>query len=646
MKKYFEVRGGVGDLTKADEHIRVQDNLYLAVNSKWQKQAVIPADRTETGTNAKIDIKLEKLMIQDFDNFATGKKELPEVKNFEKAVKLYKLALDFDKRNKEAAQPIQEDLNKLEKIAGFIDFNKNAHNFYFKYSLPFSFEVDADMKNTDDNVLYFSGPGTLLPDTTSYLDSDADKLLGILKTQTIKLLTMAGMSNEEATHEVELGLKYDARLAKVVKSTEEWSDYPKMYNPIAIEDFLEKFKSFDMQRFLKQVLPELPEKIIITEPRYLDHIDEFVNEDSFEEMKGWMLIKLINSAANLLSQEFRTVAFSYRQAITGANELPNAQKHAYRLADGVFDEVDGIYYGKTYFGKAAKEDVTNMIHTMINVYENRIKNNTWLSESTKKKAIIKLNSLVLKIGYPEKQEKIYDLLQVYLDKSLYENMSLISETEIKYNFAKLTSKVDRSVWLMPANMNNACYDPQRNDITFPAGILQAPFYSLKQTRAENYGGIGATIAHEISHAFDNNGAQFDEKGNMNNWWSKEDFNEFEKRTQKAIDIYDGLQYGPSKLNGKQIVAENIADLGGLTCAIQSCKIEKGDLSQLFENYAKSWAQIQRPEAIKTEIAVDVHAPQPTRVNIPAQCQDEFYEVFNVKETDGMWLEPDKRVTIW
>ena len=646
MKKYFKVRGGVGDLTKADTEARVQDNLYLAVNSKWQKKAVIPADRTETGTNAKIDIGLEKLMIQDFDNFSSGKKKLPEIDNFEKSIALYKLAFDFDRRNKEVAKPIQKDLGKLEKLASFSEFNMDASNLYFNYSLPFVFEVDADMKNTDTNVLYFSGPGTLLPDTTSYQDKDAEKLLNILKKQTIKLLTMAGMSEQQALHEVELGLKYDARLAKVVKSSEEWSDYPKMYNPVRREEFLAKFKFFDMENFLKQILPELPDTIIVTEPRYLDYIEEFVNESSFEEIKGWMLIKFINGASGYLSQKFREAAFSYRQAITGAGKLPNAQKHAYRLADGVFDEVDGIYYGKTYFGEDAKADVTDMIHTMIKVYENRIQNNTWLSEDTKKKATVKLNALILKIGYPEKQEKIYDLLQVNPEKSLYENMTLISKTEAKYNLAKITETVNRTVWLMPGNMNNACYDPQRNDITFPAGILQAPFYSLKQSRAENYGGIGATIAHEISHAFDNNGAQFDEKGNMNNWWSKEDFAEFEKRTQKAIDIYDGLQYGPAKLNGKQIVAENIADLGGLTCAIQSCKSENGKLAELFKNYAKSWAQIQRPEAIKTEIAVDVHAPQPTRVNIPVQCQDEFYEIFNVQETDGMWLEPKKRVTIW
>ena len=222
-----------------------------------------------------------------------------------------------------------------------------------------------------------------------------------------------------------------------------------------------------------------------------------------------------------------------------------------------------------------------MIHQMLKVYEQRIFDNTWLSADTKKQAIIKLKALVLKIGYPEKQEDIFSKLVVDENKSLYENIKNINIAKEKDNLAKLTKPIDRSVWLMPGNMNNACYDPQRNDLTFPAGILQEPFYDAKQSRAADYGGIGATIGYEISHAFDNNGAQFDEKGNMNNWWTKEDFTEFNKRTQAVIDIYDGLKYGPAKLNGQQIVSENIADLGGLTCAIQACKMDNGDLKTIL-----------------------------------------------------------------
>lgn len=645
-RNIVNVRGGIGDITKADVNARPQDNLYLAVNSEWQKDAKIPADRSEIGINTILDMRIEKRMMDDLDEIAEGKKEMPKLANFDKAVALYKLAKDFAKRDADGAKPIQADLKNLLALKDFDELNKNAAKLNEVYPLPFSFSVEADMKNTKVNVLQFAGPGTFLPDTTSYKQDDAEKLLNILKKQTFALLKLAGTPEDEVKDLIEAGLAFDKKLAKVVKSTEEWSDYPAVYNPYSMSDFEAKFKSFKMGEVLDEVLPEKPERVIVEEPRFLDHAEELINPDNFDEIKGWMLIKFINGAAGVLSQEFRETAFPFSQALSGQNELTPQARHAYYTANGSFDEVLGIYYGQKYLGEDAKKDITSMIKNMIKVYEDRIKNNDWLSEDTKKKAIVKLNALVLKIGYPEKEEKIYDLLQVDPKKSLYENEKELGKVAVKYNLDKLTKPVDRSEWVMPGNMNNACYDPQRNDITFPAGILQAPFYDLHQDRAANYGGIGATIAHEISHAFDNNGAKFDEFGNMKNWWTDQDFAEFNKRTKAVADIFDGLSYGPGKVNGKQVVSENIADLGGLTCAIQANKSENGDMKELFENYARQWAQLQRPEAIKTEVAVDVHAPQPTRVNIPSQCQDEFYEAFDVKPSDGMWLDPDQRVTIW
>lgn len=419
-----------------------------------------------------------------------------------------------------------------------------------------------------------------------------------------------------------------------------------MYNPVSLSDFEAKFDQFDINSFLKQLLPEMPAKVIVAEPRYFKHINDFLNENEFEAFKGWMITKFINKSAIYLSQDFREAAFPFRQAVYGVPELPSQDKHAYRLANAAFDEVIGIYYGKTYLGDEAKADVISMIKKMLKVYEQRIQNNSWLSEDTKKQAIIKLKALKLKVGYPEKNRALFDNLVVDPNKTLYENHVLINQERIKDILQRLNKKPDKSVWEMPGNLNNACYDPYKNDLTFPAGILQAPFYDAKQSRAANYGGIGATIGHEVSHAFDNNGAQFDEKGNMKNWWTKEDFEEFNKRTKAVADIFDGLQYGPVKLNGKQVVSENIADLSGLSCAIAANKAEGGEMKDLFETYAKSWMQKQRPEAITAEVQSDVHAPQPTRVNIPAQNQDEFYEAYNVTPKDGMWLDPEDRITIW
>lgn len=649
MKKISTIRGGSGDVIEPKVGTRPQDNIYLAVNSEWLEKTKIPSDRSRMAAFDGIDVKVEKQLMQDFADFATGKKEVPNVPNLQKAVELYQLASDFDKRNREGAEPIKSDLAILAELQDFSDFNLKAPDLTTIVALPFGFDVEPDMKNTRINVLNFAGPGTFLPDTTTYQTEDAAKLLAILQKQSVKLLEMAGIETAAAEKYAADAIKFDAKLAKVVKSSEEWADYPATYNPMKIADFEAKFSEFKIDYYLKEVIGEEPARIIVAEPRYLDHINELLNKDNFAEIKGWLIVNFINDVASDLSQSFREAAFPFNQALSGQPQLSDGVKQAYHIANSNFSEVVGVYYGQTYFGAEAKKDVEDMINRMLVVYKERLAKNSWLSEATKKKAIVKLEALELKIGYPDKIEEIYNRLEIIPASqggSLYANERAFGLTEQKYNIEQLHREVDRTIWAMPGNLVNACYDPQRNDLTFPAAILQAPFYDLKQDRATNFGGIGTVIAHEVSHAFDNNGAQFDELGNMTNWWTDEDYAEFKKRTQAEIDLFDGLEYGPVKLNGKQIVSENIADQGGLTAAVEAAKNENDDLKKLFTNFARIWANKQLTESIKTQTAVDVHAPGPLRANVQTQCQDDFYEAFDVKPEDGMWLEPAKRVHIW
>lgn len=649
MNKFFAVRGGSGNVIEPDVNARPQDNMYLAVNSDWLEKTKIPEDRSRMAAFDGIDVDVEKHLMQDFADFASGKKEIAAVPNLAEAVKLYKLACDFDKRNSEGAEPIKSDLAILEGLRDFSDFNLNAPDLSTFASVPFDFDVEPDMKNTKVNVVNFTGPGTFLPDTTTYQTADAPKLLAILQKQSVKLLTMAGVDKAKAEKYADDALKFDAKLAKIVKSTEEWADYPASYNPMKIADFEAKFTEFKISYYLKEVIGEEPDRIIVSEPRYLDHINEIVNKENFAEIKGWMIVSFINGVASYLSQDFREAAFPFSQALYGQTKLSSGEKQAYHIANGTFSEVVGVYYGRTYFGQDAKKDVEDMIHRMLDVYKERLQNNSWLSEATKKQAVVKLEALELKIGYPDKIEEIYNRFKVATANeggSLYSNEREFGIVEQKYNIEQLHKEVDRTVWAMPGNLVNACYDPQRNDLTFPAAILQAPFYDLKQDRATNFGGIGTVIAHEVSHAFDNNGAQFDEFGNMTNWWTDEDYAEFKKRTQEEIDLFDGIKYGPVTLNGKQIVSENIADQGGLTAAVEAAKNENDDLQKLFENFARIWANKQLTESIKSQTAVDVHAPGPLRANVQIQCQNDFYKVFDVKPEDGMWLDPEDRVDIW
>lgn len=645
--KTMKVRGGSGDITKAVPGTREQDNLYLAVNSDWIKNAVIPADHSGISAFQIMADDLEKQLMKDFAGFAKGDK-IPDVKNFAKAVELYKLALDFAARNKEGAAPVKPDLALLDGILDFADYNLKAADIYkASLGLPFAISVEPDMKNTKINAVYTAGPSTILPDTTQYGTDAGDKLLAVYEKQTVKLLTLAGFAKAKAEETAQQAVSYDQQIAKVVKSNEEWADYPAIYNPMKTSDFVAKFKSFKMAYFLKEVFGKLPERVIVEDPRYLDHADGLLNQEHLAEIKSWLLANLINSAASSLSEDFRNAAFPFQQALSGARELPSHEKFAYRRANSMFSEVVGVYYGQKYFGEAAKKDVEDMVKSMLKVYEQRLTDNDWLSDATKKQAIVKLKALKLKIGYPDKIEKIYDRLQISDEGTLYSNERAAGQETIAYNIEQLDQEVDRSLWAMPGNLVNACYDPSRNDLTFPAAILQKPFYSKDQSRADNYGGIGTVIGHEVSHAFDNNGAQFDEFGNMKKWWTDQDYAEFKKRTQKEIDLFDGIPYGGGKLNGKQIVSENIADQGGLTVALEALKGEQNtDLKSFYENFARIWSNKETPQIIQTLLALDVHAPGPLRANVQSQCQDDFYKVFNVQEGDGMYLAPEKRVVIW
>ena len=277
----------------------------------------------------------------------------------------------------------------------------------------------------------------------------------------------------------------------------------------------------------------------------------------------------------------------------------------------------------------------------------RVKKNTFLEEKTKEKAILKLSTIEIKMGYPDNIPEYYNNLKLTEEESLFEAMNKISLFEIKRNLDKLNKKVDRTEWAMPGHMVNACYNPSANDITFPAAILQKPFYSIKQSISQNLGGIGAVIGHEISHAFDNNGAHFDENGNLANWWSEKDLEAFQTLTKDMIAQWDGIEFHGGKVNGELVVSENIADNGGMAVTIEIMHNTEGaNFKEYFENWARVWCQKAREEYIKLLLASDVHSPAKLRANIQPRNFKEWYEAFDVKETDQMFIPANKRIIIW
>ena len=645
----FNIRGGFGDTTKPDVNTREQDNLYLAVNSKWLKDNPVPAGEPWISSFDIADKQTRKQLLKDFSAFVAGKKPVPQVKNFNKAVEFYRVAEDEEKRTADGAAPIKEDLTFLTSLNNLADVNKNLTNLLLADNLPFKFEVEPDFKDAQLNIVTFYRQNLILADTSYYGNEKTADLLDVWQKQTVNLLVMSGIKQDEAEQYATGTVKLDQRLAQVYQSAEYNSKIENIYHPMGMTEFENQSKNIHLADLMKENGLETAKKINVTEPGYLAKFDELFNEQHFSELKGWLIGYFINQAAGYLSRKFRKAILPLRKAMYGIDSLVTDERFAYDETVRLFGDVIGQYYGEKYLGAEAKADATKIVKNMIAVYQNHLKKNTWLSDTTKKKALKKLDTLVLKIGYPEHVQGFYDKFKVtpaLEGGSLYSNVKINNKIKLKDNFADINRPVDRTLWIMSAVEPNACYNPPSNDITFPALLLQKPFYDIHQDRAANYGGFGAVVGHEISHAFDNNGAQFDELGNMKNWWTDEDYAEFNKRVEAEIKLFDGVEVGTSKINGKLTVSENIGDQGGLTVAVAANKQEGGDAKTLFENYARIWATNAKPEFWQLVAASDVHALSQARANVQVQCQEEFYQAFNVKEGDGMWLDPDKRVQVW
>ncbi|MFD1671388.1 M13 family metallopeptidase [Agrilactobacillus yilanensis] len=625
-----------------------RNDLYEAVNGQWAKTAVIPDDKATTGGFADLADDVEKKLMADLAAFEAGTKTYDNPLMAE-VVKLYRLAKDFDRRDQEGYQPIQGELDRVQALEGYLDLAQQLPDWYKDLPTPFGLQVDADMKDTAKNVVYAFAPSLYLPDKPYYEadNENGQQLLAVFEQMSLKLLQMVGLSETTAQTTLKQALAFDRSLVPYVKSAEDWADYTSMYNPVDFATFSHYSAQLDLGQLVTTLIQATPEAVIVAEPNFYQNIDAILTDENFENLKSWLYLGVILGSAGSLSEDFRQTGGIYHRALSGSKVAMSQTKAAYYTATNRFSQVVGDYYGKTYFGPEARADVTQMVTTMIAVYKRRLAQNDWLSADTKEKAIVKLDKIVIKVGYPEKIKAIYQKFHIDEHKSLYENLENLSRLVLEDNLDRFNRPVDRTEWGMPAQMVNAMYDPSKNDITFPAAILQAPFYSLKQTASENYGGIGAVIAHEISHAFDNNGAKFDEYGNLNNWWTEADYAKFKQLTQATIDQFDGLPFAGGKVNGKLVVSENVADAGGLSCALEATKqTADPDLRAFFINWARIWRMAATTQYQQLRLATDVHAPNVLRANVQPKNLEEFYDTFGVVAGDGMYLAPKDRVKIW
>lgn len=623
------------------KNVRIQDDLYNYVNGEWISKAKIPSDQPVTGGFSTLAINVEKTMLKEFKSL-TKRPSKDELLN--RAVCLYNKVLNADERLK-GKEYLMDMVSYYDLVKDTDSLNASLYYLYAnEYKLPFEIGVSEDMMDATKFSLVITGPQTILPDTTMYGTPNEAALLGVYSQMAAQVL--AKLEVEGAEEMISKALAFDKKISKIVKSSEEWADYIKTYNPYNFDKVCEllglDFKSLVTSRFGK-----CPEKVIVYDPRFLDNFKDLMH-DSLDLYVAWAKLKTILAKAAYISEELRDLSGIYSRALNGIKKMSSVERFAYSLTNRYYDEVLGVYYGKKYFGEDAKKDATNLVKNLIETYKRRLSDNTWLSKDTIKKAIVKLDTMEIKIGYPDKVNDKYYSLVFSANKPLIEVVDDLSKISARYSDERLYKKVDRSVWVMSGNTVNACYNPSFNDITFPAAILQKPFYDYHQAVEENYGGIGCVIGHEISHAFDNNGAQMDELGNIKNWWTEADYENFEVQTEKMVEQFDGLELVGAKVNGRLSVSENIADNGGIASSLETIRRVKPDVDYqlFFTNYARIWCQKARPEFTKLLLTVDVHGPAYYRVNMQVRNFAEFHEAFNVVEGDKMYLDPAKRIVIW
>ncbi len=631
------------------ENIRIQDDLYMYVNGETLDKLVIPDDKPCAGGFSQLDEGVEDIMMGEF-------KEMTENKSYpndylKRACELYAIAKDSERKEKHGITPALKNLEILSEIKSLEDFCRLYKALCLKgVPMPLNIGVETDMKNTKRRLVYIQGPSVILPDASYYkpeMAAQKEQLIGIWANAAKMVMAKTGLSSEEQEKYVGDTLAFDEILGSLVKTSEEWSKYVEMYNPMEASKVSAMLSTLDLDLIFGDLFGYTPNTIVVAEPRFFGDFAKVFNSQNLELYKHWAYVTGLLKSCHLLSEELRDMGGMYSRAIMGVAKMKSIEKFAYSLASGMFSEPVGIYYGDKYFGKEAKKDITEIVYQIIDTYKERIKTNEILGSETKEKAILKLSKMGVKMGYPDKVRAVYDSLVFDTENSLFDIVLSLNAIKELDSLSKLDKLTEPENWAMPGHMVNACYDPFVNDITFPAAILQAPFYSLKQTRSENLGGIGAVIGHEISHAFDSNGAKCDENGNINDWWTEEDFARFEKKVGQMIEQFDGIELPWGKVNGAFIVSENMADNGGMSVTLDiMSRTDGASYEEYFSNWARVWCRKAKPEYQKMLLSVDVHGPAVLRANMPPRNFAEWYSTFDVEESDKMYISPDKRIVIW
>ena len=616
--------------TPIDKNATVASNFYQAVNKDWLLKAKIPADSPSIDNFYTLGEDIKGKLKKDIKNLGEGK-ETSDITGMPEFITFYKAASNYKQREKDGLEPLKPYLKEIEEIKDLNDLASKSASLTDKgIPLPFGYNVGTNAENTSQKQIQLSPPSILLPDVSIYKDEASKKqYLTPIETATQKALEMLGYSEKNSKRIVKEALEFDEIIAKYSLSNEEISESKNLVHPKTAEEINDYSGSFKLYDVIKGIMGRDLNTINVPNTKYFENYSKIVNQDNFSKIKSWILVQEAMAASNSLTEDYRLNFASISMAIMGTQKPISKEDTVYEMSVNLFSDVMSVYYGRKYFGEEAKTDVTGMIDKIKNVYRGRLQQNDWLTEGTRNKAIEKLDKMKVFVGYQEDVDPGTKELHLDPNKSFFELSEDIAQFGKRYTIDHFDDPIDKNKWSGSAFDINAYYNPESNSINFPAGILQAPFYDKNQSTEKNYGGIGVVIGHEITHAFDSNGADYDENGDMHNWWTKADSKAFDKRIKAFEDQWNGLEIYGTKVNGKLTVTENVADAGGLSSTLQVLKTDmtKPNLKDYFENYADIWKQKASLQYNKYTMVQDVHAPNELRVNQQLKNLPEFYEAY-------------------
>ncbi len=573
---------------------------------------------------------------------------------------IYKLAMDSVKLNADGVTPIQADLEKIASVKDKSEIvplmAELAHSGVFPY---FSFYVGADIMDSKSNLFQLYQGGISLGEKEYYLDNDdvTTNIRNKYKEHIVKMFQLAGFDEAAAKKKMEAVMDIETRIAKASFSAVEQRNPAANYHKMSLDELKKEIPGIDWDAFLNGIGVKGVTELSVSQVDPIKEVEKIINSLPVENQIAYMQWSLIDRAAGYLSDDLVAQNFDfYGKTLSGKQTNQPRWKRAVSTVNGVLGEAVGQMYVEKYFPAAAKERMVQLVKNLQTALGERIRNLEWMGDSTKIKAIEKLNSFYVKVGYPDKWRD-YTGLNIEKD-SYWANVKRATEFELDYMLSKAGKPVDRDEWGMTPQTVNAYYNPTTNEICFPAGILQYPFFDMNADDAFNYGAIGVVIGHEMTHGFDDQGRQFDKDGNLKDWWTAEDAKRFEERAQVMVNFFDSIQVLPGlNANGSLTLGENIADHGGLQVSFQAFKNATKDAPLLvkdgftpeqrfFLSYAGVWAGNIRDEQIRLQTKSDPHSLGRWRVNGALPQIGAWYDAFGIKEGDPMYLAPEKRVSIW